>query len=45
VKNLLPCIAYAGNGSMIAAVQQKTPKKQQVSNVLLGIDIAAPIPY
>lgn len=32
VRNLLPCIAYAPNGSMIAVGQQKTPKKQQVIN-------------
>jgi hypothetical protein len=30
LKNLLPCMSYAPNGSMIAVGQQKTPKKQQV---------------
>jgi hypothetical protein len=32
VKNLLPCLSYAPNGSMIAVGHQKTPKKQQVTN-------------
>ena len=31
VKNLLPCLAYSPNGSIVAGVQQRTPKKQQVS--------------
>ena len=30
VKNLLPSLAYAPNGSIVAGVQQRTPKKQQV---------------
>jgi hypothetical protein len=30
VKNLLPAMAYATNGSLIAVAQQRTPKKQQV---------------
>lgn len=30
LRNLLPCLSYAPNGSMIAIGQQKTPKKQQV---------------
>lgn len=31
VKNLLPSLAYSPNGSLVACVQQRTPKKQQVS--------------
>lgn len=31
VKNLLPFLSYAPNGSMIAIAQQKTPKKQQIA--------------
>lgn len=30
VKNLLPFISYAPNGSMVAVAQQKTPKKQHI---------------
>ena len=30
VKNLLPAMAYATNGSLIAVAQQRTPKKQQI---------------
>jgi hypothetical protein len=31
VKNLLPSMAYSPNGSLVACVQQRTPKKQQVT--------------
>ena len=30
VKNLLPAMAYATNGSLVAVAQQRTPKKQQI---------------
>jgi hypothetical protein len=30
VKSLLPAMAYATNGSLIAVAQQRTPKKQQI---------------
>jgi hypothetical protein len=37
LRNLLPCMSYAPNGSMIAVGHQKTPKKQQVSFLLFFI--------
>jgi hypothetical protein len=39
VKNLLPCVSYAPNGSMIAVGHQKTPKKQQVMSTSLSLSL------